>query len=77
MNKEELRRAVNCFKQGLRLSPADLSCLFNLGCCFEKLKHYRKAKLMFERILEIRPYWPEVHYALCLAAYRLRDFALA
>jgi RNA polymerase-associated protein CTR9 len=56
-NKKDYKNALNLYKKALKLNPssAPASVRLGLGLCFFKMSKVAKAKLAFERALELDP----------------------
>jgi tetratricopeptide (TPR) repeat protein len=57
-NQGKIQSAAQTFGKMLKQTPDDLEVLLPLGVCFFKVGDYEAAKMVFERILELKPGHP-------------------
>ena len=60
--------ALDQYLQSSVIDPADAEPLFRAGTLYIKTKQFREARRQFERVLNINPKYPLVHYQLGRAA---------
>jgi len=69
--------AIRCFREAVRLSPAHLIALNNLGNAYRLVKSWAEARATFERALEIIPTDADANYGLGMVLAQADDTARA
>jgi tetratricopeptide (TPR) repeat protein len=65
--------AIEFFQWALRIDPAHLIALLNLGNAYRQRKEWTEAKKALERAFEVAPDDPEVNYSLGLVCAQLEE----
>ena len=65
--------AIELFQRALRIDPAHLIALLNLGNAYRQQKEWAEAKKALQRAIEVGPDDPEVNYSLGMVCAQLEE----
>lgn len=68
-------RAVDFYKKALEIAPQDSDLLTDLGICYQQLRQYEEALLLFDRARSADPsHWESLYNTVVVAGLNLGDF---
>lgn len=79
-NVGQIARAIDCYKEALKINQGHFPTMFNLATCFERQKKFTSALTWFKKFIKIKPELEQGYMGACLTAFKLglyqeaRDF---
>jgi|GEM_PF-3769407 len=53
--QKEYQKAIDAYKQVLKIQPKNIKALYNMGLCYESLEEYGEAVRMYDETVQIEP----------------------
>jgi len=66
--------AVDFYKQGLKYNPLNQNLLYNLACCYEKIRKYGIAIAWFKNGIDVYPRWTDALFGIGVTYFKIRKF---
>jgi tetratricopeptide (TPR) repeat protein len=69
--------AIDYYKQGLRKKPLARILIYNIACCYEKLKKFNNALIWFKHGIDLDSKWTDCYFGCALTYFKMSNYEKA